>query len=661
MHSASSDFLSLLDPTLAALGWNGTPRQRAEAMPAEPAPLDLDGFRSLLARLGYGSRIGKAAQAKAPFIRLHPLPELVLQAAGVGKEKALIFAPISTEASVSGFRSELRRFMPLLVQVLLMSLLIGLVGLAPTFYNMAVYDHILGAGSAKSLPMLLLGGLLALGVEMGLRGWRTKRLSHFGARLDHVVGSSVLERLLTLPPVYTERASPSAQLARLRDFESVREFFTGPLAALFFEMPLVLIYAGVMAMLSGWLVLVPMMLLALYALVLMFAHRHLRRASQQAAALGGMRQELTLEIVSKQRALRLAGFEEIWLERYRQVSAQAAQATFRASYLSQLLETVSYGLMTAGGVATLGFGVMGVMGQSLSVGALVASMMLVWRIVAPMQFCCSALSRIQQMRGSVAQIDRLLAIRPEFIPTACHEPLKLRGRIAFHRVTLRYAPDVEPALLGVTFDIAPGQIVAIKGGNGSGKSTLLKLILGLYIPQGGSVRMDGVDLRQLDPIALRQSIAYVPQSADFFPGTLRDQLLFAEPGATEAQCHMALEAACAWEDVMALPQGLDTPMEVANASPVSFLLRQRLNLARAYLRHSAVTLFDEASHSLGEGNDAAFERWITAMRGRGTLVLVTHREDHMRMANTLLVLKQGELTHAGPPAHVFAAIQGQAA
>lgn len=658
---SGTNYRDLLDPLLVALGWNGTPRQRAEALPAQSDFLDLAALRGLLARLGYGSRVMRSIRADAPFLSLGAVPGLVTETDAVPKGKALAFYPLSFPGGWSGFRAELRRFSPLLWQVLLMSLLIGIVGLAPTFYNMAVYDHILGAGSAKGLPMLMVGGLLALGVEMGLRGLRTKRLSHFGARLDHVVGSTVLERLLTLPPVYTERASVSSQLARLRDFESLREFFTGPLAPLFFEMPLVLAYVAVMGALSGWLVLVPLALLILYAVALLLANTHLRRASRLAAQLSGARQELTLEIVSKQRALRSAGFEEIWLERYRQVSGRASAATFRAGYLAQILETASYVLMTAGGVATLGFGVLLVMDQALSVGALVASMMLVWRIVAPMQFCCSALSRIQQMRGSVEQIERLLAVRPEFIPTARHEPLKLQGRIAFHRVTLRYAPEVEPALLGVTFDIAPGQIVAIKGGNGSGKSTLLKLILGLYTPQGGSVRIDGVDLRQLDPVALRQSIAYVPQAADFFPGTVRDQLLFAEPTATEEQCRTALDAACALQDMLALPQGLDTPMEMASASPVSFLLRQRLNLARAYLRHSAVTLFDEASHSLGEGNDVAFERWIVAMRGRGTLILVTHREDHMRLADTLLVLKQGELTHAGPPARVFAAIQGQAA
>src|SRR5690606_35280720 len=120
--------------------------------------------------------------------------------------------------------------------------------LAPTLYNMAVYDHVIASGSVNSLPALASGVALALIVELGLRHMRNRRLGFFGARMDHYIGYSVFERLLFLPPLYSERASVSSQLARLRDFDAVREFFIGPLSTLFFEMPLILFYAGVMAL-----------------------------------------------------------------------------------------------------------------------------------------------------------------------------------------------------------------------------------------------------------------------------------------------------------------------------------------------------------------------------------------------------------------------------
>ena len=366
--------------------------------------------------------------------------------------------------------------------------------------------------------------------------------------------------------------------------------------------------------------------------------------------------------LDKLRAIRMAGMEEAWQERYRAISGQASLASFGAGFAAQGLETGSYVLMTLGGAATLGFGVVAVIGHALSVGALVSSMMLIWRIAAPLQIACASMTRIQQLAASTRQVQRLLGVAPERDPYAPVAALpQIEGRISFNRVSLRYAADVEAALMGVSFDIAPGKIVAICGGNGSGKSTVLKLILGLYQPQGGSVRIDGVDIRQFDPIALRQSIAYIPQSVDLFPGSVLDNLNFADPMIDELTCQQALQGSCAVEEVQALPRQLKTVVEGDGASGVPFMLRHRLNLARAYIKTAPIMLFDEASYSLGQENDDAFLQKIVSLRGKSTVMLVTHREDHMRMADILLVMDKGELTHAGPPDQVLTVLIGKRA
>jgi ATP-binding cassette subfamily C protein LapB len=489
---------------------------------------------------------------------------------------------------------------------------------------------------------------------------RNVRLSQFGGRVDHYVSCSVFERLLFLPPLYTERSAVSSQVARLKDFENVREFFTGPLATLFFEMPLVFVYLVVMGFLAHWLVLIPFVLLLAYGVLLSLMHLRLRENSQKAAATGSARQEFLMESVAKMRDIRLAGMESVWNDRYRIISGNASLASFKSSHTAQIVETFSYVLMSLGGIAMLGFGVTGVIEGSLTVGALISAMMLVWRIIAPMQICCASITRLQQLRASVKQVKRLLSLQPEHVSYTPTSPIpRTRGQITFHRVSLRYSPDSEPALLGVSLEIQPGQIVAVRGSNGSGKSTILKLILGLYRPQNGSVRIDGVDIRQYDPIALRQMISYVPQNVDLFPGTIRENLLFANPSASEDQCYQALDESCALQDIKLLPQELDTMVEGAGAENISFLLKQRINMARAYLRPAAIMLFDEASHSLGPDNDIAFQRKISSLRGKSTVVLVTHREDHMRRADQLLVMNKGELTHAGLPDQVLTVLRGK--
>lgn len=666
----------LVRELLAALDWKGDERQVRDAMPINRGRPGLQVFRDAMAHLGYASVVRRADASRLgpelfPLVRIDARgrPLLLKDAATAralktGRGTFLFFRVVQNalDDGSTSLRYELRRFNPLLRQITLLSLVIGGVALAPIVFNRAIYDHIIAAGSAQGLSMLVAGVGMALVAEIALRQMRNRWLGFFGGRIDHFVSCSVFERLMYLPPLYTERASVSAQLARLRDFENVREFFTGPLATLFFEMPLVLVYLAAMAVLAQWLALVPVALIGCYALLAIAANGKLKEYSRAASNASTQRHEFLLETVTKLPAIRLAGMEQAWAERYRRLSGQASLASFRSGFAAQVLETMSYVLMTLGGVATLGFGVLAVMAQQLTVGALVSAMMLIWRIAAPMQIFCASITRVQQLSASARQVQRLLGVPPERDPYAPATPLpRIEGRIAFHRVTLRYATEMEAALTGVSFEIQPGQVVAIRGGNGSGKSTILKLILGLYQPQGGSVRIDGVDIRQYDPIALRQAIAYIPQAVDLFPGTIRDNLSFAHPLAEDAVWTSALKESCALQEVGQLPQGLDTPMEGAGTAAIPFMLRHRLNLARAYVKPAPIMLFDEASYSLGQDNDDAFLKKIESLRGKATVVLVTHREDHMRMADVLLVMDKGELTHAGPAEQVMAALRGKRA
>ena len=673
---SDSQYNSMIRPLLEALEWRGTERQIHDSLPVDGQFLDLQSFRDAMAHLGYTSVVRRADFKHLnanifPVIYLDEQQQATLlksaaDAAAIPSPHGtfLVFRMVHNayDDGTTSLRYELRRFHPLLRQILLLSLIISGVALAPILFNRVVYDHIIAAGSTKGMTMMVVGVLLAMAAEMILRQVRNRWLGFFGGRVDHFVSCSVFERLMYLPPLYTERASVSAQLARLRDFENVREFFTGPLATLFFEMPLVVIYLLVMAVMAQWLALVPVVLVLCYVVLILLVNRKLKEYGQAAATAATQRQEFLLETVSKLRALRLAGMEKAWLDRYHILSGQASLAAFRSGFAAQALETASYILMTIGGIATLGFGVLAVIGNHLSVGALVASMMLIWRIIAPMQICCASITRIQQLASSTKQVQRLLGVAPERDPYA---PPSMRpnitGRISFHRVSLRYSAETEPAILGVSFDAKPGQIIAIKGGNGSGKSTLLKLVLGLYQPQGGSVRIDGVDIRQFDPIALRQAIAYIPQSVDLFPGTIRDNLMYADPVIDEKLWDAALTDACAAEELAQLPHGIDTTIEGENATTVPFMLRHRLNLARAYIKPAPIMLFDEASYSLGKDNDEAFVRKINSLRGKSTVLLVTHREDHMQMADILLVMDKGELTHAGPPDQVLTVLRGKRA
>jgi ATP-binding cassette, subfamily C, bacterial LapB len=660
--SVSNAWYAALRELLTALKWRGEERHVHESLPHDLHSLDCDQFRAILANLGFPSLLRRGSPKMldgrwlpALYLDRKGMPQLLIDEtdqdeAPDAEHALLLFPPAGNEGmdQQTGFLTKvMRRYRPTLVQAFWVSLLITIIALAPSLFNRALYDNVIASGSKSGMNMLLAGVLAALACELALRALRARNFAHLGARLDHFVSCTVFERLLALPPAFTERAAVSSQIARLRDFDSIREFCTGPLAPLIFELPLVATYVAAMIYVGGWLALIPGVLVIAYVILLAGMYQGHKERAHHAASAGSARHEFLLETVTKLPAIRLAGLEAAWLERYRNISARASDASFSSSFYSQILEVKAYVLMTISAVATLGFGVIAVINQSLTTGDLIASMMLIWRIVAPMQLACASMSRVQQLAASKAQVERLFSMPPEHdfrAPFRAHA--KLQGGISFRRVSLRYLQDSEPALLGVTFDVKPGEVVAIAGNNGSGKSSILKLILGMYQAQAGAVLLDGVDVRQLDPVFVRQSVAYVPQIASFFAGTLRENLQLSSPSADDGACAKALSQAGASESAAKL----DAPMDASVAAG------QKVNLARAYLRTVPIVLLDEATHGLGPDSDAELVRQIAELRGKATVLICTHREDHMRLADRMMVIEKGELTMAGPPDKVLEAM-----
>jgi len=217
--------------------------------------------------------------------------------------------------------------------------------------------------------------------------------------------------------------------------------------------------------------------------------------------------------------------------------------------------------------------------------------------------------------------------------------------VSFAKVGLRYTKNSDPVFAGLSFEAKPGEIIAITGGNGSGKSTILQLVNGFYRPQAGAIRIE-----------LRKKIAYVPQVPNFFDGTITENLRFAEPLASDDDILLALEQVDVKREVQALPMGLDTPLgNSGNKLPTSLL--HRLSLARAYLQPSNLMLFDELPYALLNSHAGqAFFNMLKQWKGRRTMLMVSHREDYLRLADHVILLRNGELPKVGPPEQIIQAI-----
>ena len=673
-----SDLTRCLSAVLAVLGWQGGADDLLAALPHAKPRLDITDLRNTLAMLGYPTRPrrlrrGGLDQRLLPAILLErgqPAAMLYRDAdgallrfdGGTGATGAcegpklrgtlLIF----TEAMAAGpvqegwFAGVVRRFGGELPGLFGVSALITLLGVSVPAFTMAVFDTVIAANSPSTLTMLALGTAAALLLEILFRIVRQRTLLRIGERLDRLVSAGVFAQLMSLPTALVERAGTAAQVSRLRDFASIREFLTGSFAVAVLDFPFTLMVLLLMVAFGGWIAVVPLGTAAAFALLFLISRAPIRRAIGVAAQAAQARDALALEALEALQTLKQAGAEERWAARYTAGAAQAANASARVAMLSGAVAVASQTLVTGSGLAAVAVGVVAVLNGAMGPGALVAGTMLIWRILGPLQVGFMILYRWEQTQTSIRQVNSLMALETErpapgearMSPPGC-------GAIVFQRVTLRYLPQSEPVLAGASMAIRSGEVVAITGSNGAGKSSVLRLIAGLYRPQGGLVRIDGHDVRAFDPAVLRRSIGWMPQSPELLYGTIAQNLRLARPTATDAALREAAAEARALEAIEALPEGFDARVgdNLSARLPRSLLLR--IALARALRRDAPILLLDEPVSGLDDTCAEAFAEVIRSRRGRCTILMTTHRPSHLLLADRVLRVRGGQIEELPRP------------
>ncbi|MDV7340566.1 peptidase domain-containing ABC transporter [Terasakiella sp. A23] len=681
-----------LDPILSALltlleqmGWKGSAHRIIDAIPYEAEDLTIHDFRDIMSRLGFrtvrvntpknklsprlcpcifqtrGKKVYIAVEQDGEIMAIDPvsggtMPMESIRARGT----FFVIERIDRDANEEGdrsamwFRNLFLQFKPLIMKSFAISFFINLMALTIPLAIMMIYDQVIAKESKETLYYVASGVAIALAFELILRIVRSKEQAYIGARFDYLVGTKVFEQILHLSPIFTERAPVGGQVSRIRSFESLREIFSGTLANTILDLPFVLLFIAVIGFIAGPMVVVPLVLAAIYAILGAVIMPEIRARSQAAGEVRTKRYGFLVEMLWQLRQVKQRCSEERWKERFRALSGDAAWENLQVSRLQGNVQNIAQTLMMAAGVATLVFGVYGVMNGTISLGALVATMMLVWRILSPLQALFNVSNRIEQMQNGIRQLKSILRFAPEQDPgDAPQTVVDYKGAIEFNRVSMRYKADANPAMLGVSFKVKPGEMLAITGNSGSGKTTLAKLILGLYRPQAGAVTLDHIDIRQLRPITLRQTLAYVPQSNHVFPGTLYENLTLADPTASFAQVRKACRQAGILETIEALPDGFETEFKegLQTQVPQSFL--RKIALGRAFLRKAPVMILDEPAGSMDEKDEATFIEALERARGTQTIIMITQRPSHMRLCDRLMVLKEGQIDMLGKPNEVL--------
>lgn len=683
--SAPSALVNILEPLVLALGWDGSYRQLVEALPHFAEDLSLTDFLNVMVEINYNNESSRMCLDQIPskfmpcvFIPADGVVMLVLKKDDLGLQvvdgdtgRQEHIAPMDVKGTIyrfsefnvdkaivikqaESFSEIIHRFRPLIIQIFILTMIYSIFVAMVPLYIMLVYDRIIPSESIVMSLTFLVGILIFLYSAQLLSVARIKIVAYIGARMDKTVGESIIRHLLYLAPTYTESNTVGVQIARIKSFDSIRDFFTSNIAIMACEFPFAVVFLAIIFAIGGALGFVPIILAAIFYLIYRLANPLVTRYIKSQSAQSMLKQTFLLETFVRARDIKETGRSGVWDEKFSLMLINLSQSGFDNAYYNSVLSIISEEFMQMTALSMLVFGAILSIADDMTLGALIAVMMLTWKVLNPMKSFFSSLPRVEQIVSSISQVNKLFSIPTEqTVDRKAVVNESEKAKIEFNRVTFRYRPDLTPAILGISFIVQPGELICITGKNSSGKSTLLKLILGLYKPQAGNILINNMNIQQFDPMELRHTISYMPQTNQLFYGTIRQNILLGNMVSTEDDIIAAAKLAGVHHDIMLLPEKYNTRLgdQKSGEFPATFI--QLIILARTYLKKASILLFDEP----GSGFDAEIEKRflevIDYKRKESTILWVTHRPSHLKIADKILYMEGGEVALFGDATKVL--------
>ncbi|EIF31221.1 type I secretion system ABC transporter, HlyB family [Burkholderia sp. Ch1-1] len=481
--------------------------------------------------------------------------------------------------------------------------------------------------------------------EVLLTGLRNFTFSHTTNRIDVELGARLFRHLLALPLPYFAARRVGDTVARVRELETIRNFLTGQALTAVIDLVFSFVFLGVMCLYSVRLTLIVVASLPLYACVSAALVPALRRRLNEKFARGADNQSFLVETVSSIETVKAMAVEPQFIRRWETQLAAYVASGFRVTALGnvgQQLIQFTGKLVT---LATLLLGAKLVIDGRLTVGQLIAFNMMSQHVASPVLRLAQLWQDFQQIGISMGRLGDILNTRNELAQSRQALPA-LVGNIRFENVRFRYRPDGPPVLDDLSLDVRAGEVVGIVGRSGSGKSTLTKLLQRLYLPEQGTVRIDGIDLALAEPAWLRRQVGVVLQENVLFNRSIRENIALTDPGAPLELVMRAATLAGAHEFICELPQAYDTQVE-EHGGNLSGGQRQRLAIARALLTNPRILILDEATSALDFETERVIQNNMRAICAGRTVIIIAHRLSAVRHADQIIAMDKGRIVERG--------------
>jgi ATP-binding cassette, subfamily C, bacterial len=563
-----------------------------------------------------------------------------------GREATVHQAKKSTAGdrdAISEWRTIARRT---LIAVAVFSIFVNLLMLTLPLYLFQLSDRVLTSRSLDTLLMLTVLALAFIGVLSLLDILRRQVLGRLATNFETILGGPVLASVIT-----TSKMSDSASVQTLRSLHQAKSFISSPVMLLLFDAPLAPIYfaavflihpdLGFIALASG------IVLIAVAILNQKATYVPLRQASLHASKADAHAEALARnsQVINAMGMLN-EGILHWGQEQARSLVHQsgALDRNFWISGVSKCARLVTQ-------IAILGVGAYLALQGSVTGGMMIAASIIAGRALQPLEGMIEGWRSLVQTRAAYARVcasvESLKQERPHLLLP------KPEGRLTVDRLLYLPPGSKEPVLNGVSFELQPGESLAIVGPTGSGKSTLARILVGCLYPTAGKVRLDGTELRNWDRRQFGEYTGYLPQEVELFPGTIKENVCRMRNDLPDERIYEATLLTDVHEMITHLPSGYETVLEPSGA-PLSGGQKQRIALARAFLGEPSLVVLDEPNSNLDATGEQALTDTLQRAKEKGvTVVIVTQRPAVLKSMDKLLVLRAGRVEAFGPPSEVL--------
>lgn len=544
------------------------------------------------------------------------------------------------------FFVEILKYKKIVGQVLLGSFVIQLFGLVTPLFTQVILDKVLVHRTITTLNVLAFAFVFVSIFELLLNLARNYIFIHTTSKIDAKLGAKLFRHLFRLYYVYFENRQVGNIAARVRELDRIREFITDKSVSVILDLFFSLFFVAIMLMYSIKLTMITLVFIAIIGIIFLIITPELRIRLEDKFQMGAQSNSYLVESITGVQTVKSLGVEGSMFKKWEEKLGKYIKSSFNLSIMGNFTGSITKFLQKLMTIVILYVGVCLVIENKLTIGQLIAFQMFSGQFSAPVLRLVNLWNEFQQTLLAVDRIGDILNSPLELQNSKAITLNQVKGHIKFDNLSFKYNIDLPNVLNNVNFEILPGMKVGLVGRSGSGKSTLTKLIQRLYYPSEGTIYIDGIDIRNINPLWLRTNIGIVLQENFLFSGTIRENIVLPRPNASMETVINVAQISGAHEFISKLPKGYDTQVGERGSS-LSGGQKQRIAIARALITNPSILIFDEATSALDYESEKIIKDNLDIITKGRTTLFIAHRLSTIQNCDVIICFDNGRIVEVG--------------